>query len=116
MIRKILGLVALAALLGPVSCLDDEGPGRFSTKDTCVRGDVEGCSCGNDSKSFTGVRTCGTDLRFSTECRCPGCSVAPDCSQCGDDCFESCMCQTTGQEAVCHARCDDVADASQKLQ
>lgn len=106
MIRRILGLGALVALLGPVSCLKDEGPDRFSTQNTCYRGDVQGCTCTKTGhKGDPGVQTCGADGLFTDECRCLGCTVFPDCSKCADDCFEKCLCQTSGKTTDCTALC-----------
>lgn len=106
MIRRILGLGALVALLGPVSCLKDDGPDKFSTAGTCVRGDVEGCTC---PKGVPGVHTCGPDNLFTAECRCLGCTIFPDCAQCRNTCKEKCLCQTSGKAAECEALCN--ADA-----
>jgi hypothetical protein len=112
-IRRILGLGALVALLGPVSCLTDEGPGQFSTAGTCYRGDVEGCTCTQKGhQGDPGVHTCGADLHFSTVCRCLGCTVFPDCSKCNDDCMEKCLCQTSGKTADCTALCKGDAGGS----
>ena len=108
MIRKILGLGALLALLQPVSCLSDDGPNRFTTTDQCAAGDVEGCDCVSKKNvvTGTGLRACGEGDVFSTsECRCKtGCTIAPDCASCGDDCVELCVCNL-GRRSECQATC-----------
>lgn len=113
LIRKFLGLTALAALLGPVSCLSSDGPKPFSTADSCSAGDVEGCTCEVKGKpSRSGMRGCATNQTFSgSDCRCnAGCTLYPDCDSCGENCFEKCMCQRMGQRDECLALCP-VTDA-----
>jgi hypothetical protein len=100
-IRRILGLGALVALLGPVSCLKDEDPGPFGTAGTCVHGDIEGCLC--NKQGDPGVSECGADGHFGT-CRCLGCSLSPDCAKC-NDCLSGCLCQTFGSKAQCTTYC-----------
>ncbi len=100
-IAAVLVILAVAA-----ACADDEGPGSFTTAGTCYAGDVETCTCTTAGHvGAAGVHTCGADGRFASECRCAGCTVSPDCSQCPKECLEQCLCETSGQQTDCTARC-----------
>ncbi len=104
MIRRILGLMVLAGLTCPVSCLSDVGPNDFTTKNTCLAGEVEGCEC--DVSGAAGKRLCKSDGTFG-ECRCLGCSMTPDCKKCSKTCLEQCICNSTNpdRETECTAKC-----------
>ena len=101
MIKRIFGLAALAAVMGPISCLSDEGPEPFTTANTCFRGQTKACDCDEGD----GIRSCNADGTFG-ECKCPGCTVWPDCDTC-DGCFEKCQCNTGRQypDYVCLQTC-----------
>ena len=106
MIRKVLGLGAFIVLFGPVSCLSDVGPESFTTAGSCYPGDLQDCTCEtSDGEKHKGVQTCGADKKFVSTCRCEGCSVYPDCSKCSAGCFDTCICETAGNEAECRTAC-----------
>jgi hypothetical protein len=119
--RRFVGLCAATILAAPVACLDEQGPGAFTTANTCYVGETRPCDCEDEA---TGVQTCLPEGVFSDECRCPGCTVHPDCKGCEpDDCFNTCMCQTGGiyDPLVCEDTCaedpgaDDAGARSQAL-
>jgi len=96
-------------LLGPVSCLDDVGPGRSTTENACNKGDHEGCEC--PDFSAPGKRYCRSDNTF-TECLCDGCTIAPDCNGCSkanDQCERKCCLNASSDKVddlvACRARC-----------
>ena len=114
--RRILALGFLAGLLGRASCLDQEGPKHFTTRNSCVRGQTLLCKCTSGVQNgLEGFLSCDTDEgRFSAECHCKGCTIWPDCSRCNPhDCYATCYCQTGGlRDLECRATCETlVADS-----
>jgi hypothetical protein len=108
-IFRYVALAAFVSLLGSISCLDDEGPGRFTTKDTCYEGERRACQCDSDNEG-RGVQFCEPERVFG-ECFCAGCSSEPDCDEC-QTCVDRCLCETEHRldEAACREQCAYLSD------
>ncbi len=119
----------LFAGLATVACLSGEDPGSFEFGGTsgdvaCAPGRVIACKC---PASADGVQYCQDDGTFGA-CQCesspgsggsggsagsPGsggsnsggiCTLFPNCDGCSD-CFETCVCQTSGDVPSCQSQC-----------
>ena len=118
MIRSTFKWVQATVVVGVLtSCLSDQDPGEFEfTRNgddvACAPGRVVSCACPGDAD---GVQECQDDGTFGA-CQCPGgggqggsssggsCTLFPDCDGC-EDCFASCVCQSSGDVAGCQDKC-----------
>lgn len=97
--------IAALALGATPACGDEDGAYEI-TGTSCVPGYQTACACPGGEQ---GAQICADDGARYLECVCPppdpgSCTLFPDCGGCSD-CFETCICHSSGDVDGCKATC-----------
>lgn len=102
LLKTDLALPAIAVLLAVLGCAVKDEPGRFHGID-CMPGTTEACACEDGT---TSTQVCLADGKGISACLCDRgeCSLFPECDGCRE-CYETCICQTSGDANGCAQAC-----------
>jgi hypothetical protein len=119
--RELLLALAAALVTAAIACAEIDDPRPFTVESggrDCVPGSQHQCACPN---GLAGIQVCLQDGKSFAACTCGSggqggsssgsCTLFPDCVGCAD-CFETCICQSSGDVLGCKAQCVDAGGAA----